>query len=180
MKNLKNILLGAAGALVLLFAIGLFLADDETETTADTDPSVTSAEDFYGDNGNAADASASSGSSNADGKVIHLSAAQFKRLVADYGSGNKNTYIGNGPCVVDFFAEWCGPCKQLSPLLDKMAKKYAGRVTFYKVDIDEAAEVSNAYGIESIPTLFFCSDGQIESVTGAPGEEELDGKISGL
>lgn len=114
MKNLKNILWGAVGALVALFAAGLFLADDETASTADTDPTVTSAEDFYGnddssDETSSADPSAQSGGGNADGKVIHLNAARFKRLVADYTSNNKSVYIGDGPCVVDFFAEWCCP-----------------------------------------------------------------------
>lgn len=167
--------------MVLLFAIALLMPDDETATDDATDPAVTSAEDFYGNGNSSADDASTPSGSNADGKAIHLNAAQFKRLVADYASSNKNTYIGNGPCVVDFYAEWCGPCKQLSPLLEKMAQKYAGRVTIYKVDIDEAAEVvSNAYGIESIPTLFFCSNGQIESITGVPGEDELDEKISSL
>lgn len=176
MKNLKNILLGALGMLVLLFLIGIFLSDEETVT----DPEVTSADEFYGGEGSSDNVPVPSTGSQAGGKVVDLNAAQFKRLVADYTSNNKNAYIGNGPCVVDFFAEWCGPCKQLSPILSKMAKKYAGRITFYKVDIDQAGEVSDAYGIESIPTLFFCSDGQIESITGVPDEDELDKKIVGM
>lgn len=176
MKSLKYIFLGALGMFVLLFVIGVFLPDEEIVT----DPEVTSADEFYEEESSSDNVPVTNTGSQADGKVIELNAAQFKRLVADYTSNDKNAYIGNGPCVVDFFAEWCGPCKQLSPILDKMAKKYAGRITFYKVDVDQVGEVSNAYGIKSIPTLFFCSDGQMERITGMPYEEDLDKKLADM
>lgn len=176
---------------MVLFLAGLLLNDDESD--------VTPASDFYGTNaGENADGSnlqgdeadiadtepgeqsaASAGGTGKTATVTEMDSQMFMSKVADYNS-DKNNYIGDMPCVVDFYAEWCGPCKQLSPIMDKMAKKYAGRVKFYKIDIDANSDVSDAYGIQSIPTIFFCSDGEINSVTGAPDQSELDNMISSM
>jgi thioredoxin len=112
--------------------------------------------------------------------VKPLTADEFKTLVADY-QNDKDKYIGTKPCVIDFYADWCGPCKQMSPVIEALAKEYAGKVLFYKVNIDNAAELADAYGIESIPTFFFCStNGKIDTQLGSQPKENLDEIIRSL
>lgn len=176
MKTFKTILMICGGLFVLVLLVTLLMPDSEETDSNNTDPSVTSAEDFYAsDNEN----NIKENNDNATGSVQYLNTAQFSQLVSNI-KDDKNRYIGSGPCVVDFYADWCGPCKELSPIIDKMAKKYAGKVAFYKVDVDQTAEITNAYGIQSIPTLFFCSDGKIESIAGAPDESQLEEMIRNL
>jgi len=67
---------------------------------------------------------------------------------------------GSGPILVDFWAEWCGPCKQLSPVLDQVAEELAGKVTVAKVNIDENPESPQKYGVRGIPTLILFKDGK--------------------
>ena len=65
--------------------------------------------------------------------------------------------------LVDFWAEWCGPCKMIAPLLDEMAETYAGRMTIAKLNIDENPNTPNKYGIRSIPTLMLFKDGAVQA-----------------
>lgn len=69
------------------------------------------------------------------------------------------------PVVVDFFAEWCGPCKMMAPVIDELAKEYEGKWKIGKVDVDQAPGVAEKYGIQSIPTLIFFKDGQVVNKT---------------
>jgi thioredoxin 1 len=102
--------------------------------------------------------------------VKSLTTEDFTRLVADYQK-NKEKFIGSRACIVDFYADWCGPCKQMAPIMERLAKANAGKVNFYKVNIDDLPEVADAYGIESIPTFMVCTtDGKIESYTGSQTE----------
>ncbi len=89
---------------------------------------------------------------------------------------------GNLPIVVDFYATWCGPCKALSPLVEKAAEKYAGKVEFHKVDVDQEAELSQEYNVESLPTLiYFDSEGnEIDRTVGYIDAQELDSRIQQL
>lgn len=197
---MKKVLIFLAGGIcaiiILLFAVVAIFDDDEccneTEQAEKYDASQTSASEFYGsgsdstsdsDDTDSDDAYSNGSSDNAsnasEGRVIHITSKQFRQLVADY-TKDKGSYIGGKPCIVDFFAEWCGPCKQLSPVLDKMAAKYADKITIYKVDIDEEPQVAQAYGIESIPTLFFCSNGSMNVTVGAPSQNELEDIIKSL
>lgn len=111
-----------------------------------------------------------------NGKVNKISQGEYKALVHDYTYNNdKWVFKGKQNVVIDFSAEWCGPCKSLSPILDELAKEYDGKVLFYKVDIDECNELAGAYGITSVPTMLFCpANGSTPTaITGAYPKEEI-------
>lgn len=83
--------------------------------------------------------------------------------------------------VVDFFATRCVPCRQMAPTLEALAEANAGKVTFYKCDVDEAEELSRDYGIQSIPTLVFMEQGrEVERIAGLTPQHELQAIIDGL
>lgn len=90
-------------------------------------------------------------------EVIELNKQQFLEKVWNYET-NPNAWKYNGtlPCVIDFNAKWCGPCRQMNPILNDMATKYAGRVIIYKVDVDKEQELASLFGISSIPAFLFC------------------------
>ena len=90
-------------------------------------------------------------------ELEHLTRTTFKEKVADYeASPTEWKYEGDKPCIVDFYATWCGPCKTLAPILEELAKEYAGQIDIYKVDVDKEQELAAVFGIQSIPTLLFC------------------------
>ncbi|MEE1113122.1 MAG: thioredoxin, partial [Bacteroidales bacterium] len=82
------------------------------------------------------------------------------------------------PIIVDFYANWCKPCKMISPILDKLAEKYAEKIIVYKVNVDKEKVLANEIGIKSIPTLIFVpKNGEPQIMIGAKSEEELDNII---
>ena len=110
-----------------------------------------------------------------DGTCRPINAKQFYQLVAS--KKNYDTYIGEGPCVVDFWADWCGYCKQIDPYMKALAKKYKGLVQFYKVNADENEALMQLYGIDGLPTIFFCNGEDIQMNSGAQSQEEFDKMI---
>lgn len=89
------------------------------------------------------------------GKVVELNNVTFRQLVHDYKSNPKWNYIGDKPSIVDFYADWCAPCRRIAPILDELAYEYADYITIYKVNVDYEAELAQTYNIQSLPTLLF-------------------------
>ena len=97
----------------------------------------------------------------ANAQTKHITKAEFLKKVANYEtSPNQSTYLGQRPCLIDFYTTWCGPCKRLAPVLEELALEYAGKIDIYKVDTDKEPELAAAFGIRSIPTLLFCPMGE--------------------
>ena len=94
-------------------------------------------------------------------KPIHLTKAEFLTKVANYEENpDKWEYLGDKPCLIDFYADWCGPCKAIAPILDELAKEYDGQIYIYKIDTEKEMELAAAFGIRSIPSLLFCPVGE--------------------
>lgn len=87
--------------------------------------------------------------------IEHLTPATFKSKVFDYESKTYK-FEGDKPCIIDFYASWCGPCKVMAPTLQTIADEYKGKINVYKVDVDAQKELASAFGISGIPTLLFC------------------------
>ena len=107
--------------------------------------------------------------------ATQLNKEEFLKKVYNYEANPKAwKFEGDKPCIVDFFATWCGPCKALSPVLEELAEEYAGKVDFYKVDVDKAEDLAGAFGIRSIPTLLFIPlKGQPQITQGALPKQQL-------
>ena len=89
-------------------------------------------------------------------ETIHLTKAEFLKKVCNYEANpNEWKYEGTVPCIIDFYATWCGPCKMISPVLAELAKEYDGKIVVYKVDVDEEQDLAAAFGVQSIPTLLW-------------------------
>lgn len=87
--------------------------------------------------------------------TIQLTADGFKENIFDYAKEENWKYKGTLPAIIDFYADWCGPCKAVAPVLEELSKEYEGRVLIYKIDTDKESELSMLFGIQSIPTLLF-------------------------
>lgn len=92
-----------------------------------------------------------------DGVVSHLTKAQFLEKVMNYEKNpEKWEFLGDKPCIIDFYADWCGPCKIAAPILEEIAKEYKGKINVYKIDTEKERELSASFGIQSIPAFLFC------------------------
>ena len=87
----------------------------------------------------------------------------------------------SGPVVVDFYATWCGPCRQLAPMMDRLADPLAGKIKFFKVNIDESPGLAQNYQIEAVPTVLLFRDGKLaDRITGLLPESDLQAKLNAL
>jgi thioredoxin 1 len=87
--------------------------------------------------------------------TTNLTTADFKEKIFDYDSEGEWKYKGELPAIIDFYADWCGPCKSVAPVLEELSDEYEGKLTIYKLDTDKEAELSSVFGIQSIPTFLF-------------------------
>jgi thioredoxin len=94
---------------------------------------------------------------NANGGVISLNKNLFLDKVMNYVENPKEwKYRGDLPCIIDFYADWCAPCRITAPILEELSREYAGKVIFYKIDTQKERELAGVFGIQSLPTFLFC------------------------
>lgn len=87
--------------------------------------------------------------------VRYLTTAEFKERVFDYTKDSVWHYKGDKPCIIDFYATWCGPCKRLAPVMEELAEEYCDSIIIYKVDTDKERELAYYFQISSVPSLLF-------------------------
>lgn len=98
----------------------------------------------------------------------HLTKETFKEKVFNYEQNKEWKFEGNTPCLIDFYADWCGPCKMVAPILEELQEEYGSSLQIYKVDTEEQRELASMFGIQSIPSLLFVPvDGQPQMAMGA-------------
>lgn len=108
-----------------------------------------------------------------------LTTEDFKKKVFDYEAKKEWEYAGDLPAIIDFYADWCGPCKMVAPVLEKVAKKYEGKIHVYKVDTEAEQELAGVFGIQSIPTLYFVpKKGNPSYAMGALPQSQIEKAVS--
>lgn len=103
------------------------------------------------------------------GVVTPMDKSLFQQKIYDFEKNHKTLeFLSERPAVIDFYADWCGPCKRIAPILQELAGEYAGKVDFYKVDVDKETELSRLFQIQSIPLVVFVPlKGEAEILVGA-------------
>ena len=168
--------------ILLPLLVGLLVGTTACKHTADsTDNEVTRSEitdipvTLLNQNGSTALVSKGCES---DQKVIStiqvVNTKKFEEKVCELNNPKGFQYKGEIPAVVDFYADWCGPCRSITPHLVELAKEYAGQIIVYKVNIDKYPEISQAFGVRSIPTLLYMKpNAQPVSTVGAMSKDEI-------
>lgn len=118
----------------------------------------------------------------AQGEVVVLDKANFLTKVYNYEKNQSEwVYEGERPCIVDFYADWCGPCKKVAPILKELAGEYKNDIIIYKINVDNEKELAAAFGIQSIPTLLFIpAKGKPQLAQGALSKEQFVEQINGF
>lgn len=109
----------------------------------------------------------------------HLTKETFHEKVFNFEKNKDWTFEGELPCIIDFYADWCQPCKMVAPILEELSEEYKGKINIYKVNTEEETELAAAFGIRSIPSLLFCpKEGQPQMAQGALPKETFRTAIS--
>jgi len=111
----------------------------------------------------------------------HLTKKTFLDKVFNFEINKEWKFEGKLPCIIDFYADWCGPCKMVAPLLEDLSKEYSGKVNIYKVDTEAEQELAAAFGIRSIPSILFVPmEGQPQMAMGALPKDSLKQAITNV
>lgn len=109
----------------------------------------------------------------------HLTKETFKEKVFNWETNKEWKYEGTKPCLIDFYADWCGPCKMVAPVLEELQKEYGDKIVIYKVNTEEQQELAGMFGIQSIPSLLFVpQEGQPQMAMGALPKSTFERAIS--
>ncbi|RLC56162.1 MAG: thioredoxin [Candidatus Cloacimonadota bacterium] len=104
----------------------------------------------------------------------HLTKETFQKKVFNFEVNKEWKFEGEYPCIIDFYADWCGPCKMVAPVLEELAKEYEDKVNIYKVDTEDQQELAAAFGIRSIPSMLFCpKDDKPQMAVGALPKDSI-------
>lgn len=110
--------------------------------------------------------------------IEHLNKDTFMTKVFNYENNQDWKFEGDLPCIIDFYADWCGPCKMVAPILEDLAKEYSGQINIYKIDTEAEQELAGAFGIRSIPSMLFVpKEGQPRMAVGALPKDALKNAI---
>jgi len=113
--------------------------------------------------------------------LMHLNAGQFKNLIFNYEVRNDWKYLGSKPALIEFYADWCGPCRKMAPVLKKLAIQYKNEINVYKINVDNERELATLFRIQSIPTfLFIPLDQEPYVMRGYMNEETLNKQMNKL
>ena len=113
--------------------------------------------------------------------VEHLTLNTFKEKIFDFEANKEWAFKGDTPVLIDFYADWCGPCKAVAPVLEELANEYDGKVIIYKVDTEKELELAGMFGIRSIPSLLFIpTEGEPQMAAGALGKPQFQQAFSDI
>lgn len=107
-------------------------------------------------------------------EIVKIDANDFKEKIWNYEQDNEYKYKGTLPCVVDFAATWCGPCRRMEPILEELAKKYEGKIIIYQVDVDQNRQLSKKFNVSSIPYFVFFTKAGMTDAVGSRSQEEFE------
>ena len=104
-----------------------------------------------------------------------LTKKDFLEKVFNFEKNKEWKFEGDVPCLIDFYADWCQPCKMVAPILEELSDEYGDKINIYKVDTEAERELSAAFGIRSIPSMLFCpAEGEPQMATGALPKQNLE------
>jgi len=110
--------------------------------------------------------------------IEHLTKDSFQEKVFNYEASKEWKYSGELPAIIDFYADWCGPCKMVAPVLETLSREYEGKLHIYKVNTDKEQELSSVFGIQSIPSILFIpKEGQPQMAMGALPKATIESAI---
>jgi len=107
--------------------------------------------------------------------IEHLTQDTFKEKVFNFDQNKEWKFEGNKPCIIDFYADWCAPCKMVAPILEELSDEYKGKLDIYKIDTESERQLAGMFGIQSIPSLLFVPiEGQPQMAMGALPKETFE------
>ncbi len=112
-------------------------------------------------------------------EVVHLTTEAFKNKVHNFQENDKWKYKGNEPAIIEFYADWCAPCRQIAPVLDKLSVEYKDEVTIYKINVEKEKKLAQLFRVRGIPTFLFVPENDKPYLkTGFMGESQLKEQIA--